>query len=101
MGAPRGRFHEALLRLALGAGWLHDSNRGSWNPQTGFDFRADRDPIHEATQLIGDETAALVASIEADFVPQQASRDAHPDGRIRVEPSGGPCGVTACGLVSA
>ena len=68
MRAPRSCFYEALLCLAFGTGGLHDANRGAWNPHAGFDLRADRDPIHEASQLIGHKTAALVAAIKADFL---------------------------------
>jgi hypothetical protein len=48
-----------------------------------LELRADRYEFDEATELFDQKGVAFVTPVEADFLPEQTGRDAHPQRRPR------------------
>ena len=67
MRGPRSRL-AATSRTAL-----------TRNAHPHLDLGADRYPLDQRSQLVGEERVALVLPVEANLGPEQASRDADAD----------------------
>jgi hypothetical protein len=57
----------------------HEAQGVSGDPQAELDLRADRHPLDERAQGLGEKGVALVAPVVAYCLPQKTRRDPQPD----------------------
>ena len=60
---------------------VHQAKRLARNPEPYLHFGAHAHPFDAGRQDFGEERIALVTAVEPDLVPQQAGRNADPEGR--------------------